>query len=99
MKSHWVLVLLMMLLGVFGELDSVLAQGWSKTSAPTATWVSVASSANGGFLVAVPDSGLIYDEIGGRRLPRPDLHFHEWRYRLAGNERPDEELASRCLLR
>jgi hypothetical protein len=53
--------LLIMLAVAFLQLGwPACAQSWTKTSAPTKTWVTVASSANGQYLFAAPDSGLIY---------------------------------------
>ena len=56
--------LLLLLVGVFGCLftavNPVSAQIWTLTSAPTKTWSSVVSSADGSELVAAVNSGRIY---------------------------------------
>ena len=49
-----------LLAALIGTHECARAQTWTKTSAPTRTWVAVASSANGHYLFAAPDSGLIY---------------------------------------
>jgi photosystem II stability/assembly factor-like uncharacterized protein len=46
--------------GLLGVAQIVCAQTWTQTSAPSNSWTSVASSADGSRLVAVAAPGLIY---------------------------------------
>ena len=46
--------------GFFNAVNPVFAQNWIGTSAPGKGWVSVACSADGTKLVAVPDGDFIY---------------------------------------
>src|SRR5258708_11879329 len=60
MNMKYVLLTVITLTGLFPGVYSVLAQGWSATSAPTNSWSSIASSADGSKLVAVALGGGIY---------------------------------------
>src|SRR6266516_1790016 len=48
------------LVGLLSWTAPALAQTWTQSSAPPATWSSVTSSADGNKLVAVVDGGGIY---------------------------------------
>ena len=67
-----------------GQIAS--AQTWLRTSAPTANWFSIASSADGAKL-AVVSTG------------RPDLHFDKFRIHLDTKHRPQSVLVFHRLLR
>ena len=54
------LLLLAALSALFIASDSASAQVWTPTSAPSANWYAVASSADGSNLVAVVYGGSIY---------------------------------------
>jgi len=46
-----------LLVGLLGSVSAALAQNWVKVSAPNLSWASVASSADGVYLVAAPSYG------------------------------------------